>query len=321
MSASRIPKRTGAGIVLIVAGVCAWAAVAGAHVVSDRELRVVAQIPAAIGARIGGAPDTAGYVAPNRAGRAVSLGAQRPATLRLIVAAAHADTAAAERSWRAVELGFRTIRGAPGIPLARDDRAAFDRTAWAGSACRAFIAVMNSGLADRFRPRYAGLKHELEGVMDSLVRRSDALIVANAGRGGALLTIASAFTLAEATFHDERFGVAAKAALAAGLALQRGDGAFTSDVDVDPREHALGLEALQAIVVYVPTPAAEAAASRGAEWLRAHAVLGAAKSRAGATIAAVGPGEVRFVVAYAATPMPRATPIHPTTGVEGFMKH
>jgi hypothetical protein len=300
--------------------VVAHASVARAHVVSDRELRVVASMPADSVTRALAAcvPDGAGFVAPHRAGGALDLGRQRLATLPLIVAAARGDSAGAERAWRAIEPGFVAVRDT----RAGDPAARLDRAAWAGSTCRAFIAVMNSPLQDRFRMRYAALKPQLQALMDTLELDSGSLLATHAGRGGALLVIAAAFVLADGTFHDGRYARVGQAALAEALTLQRPDGAFLASGRVDPREHALGLEALQSIAIYFPAPHLDRAVRRAASWLAAHRPSDRAPTRRGASraIAAVGPGEAAFVIRYAAVPPPPAPP--DTTGnheARGFL--
>src|SRR5262245_55344169 len=152
----RLRERAAAIALATLVSVCGNATRARAHVVSVRELRVVAVMPADTAARwlAPCVPDTAGRVAPSRPDHAIDLGRQRRAALPLIVAAARADTAAAERAWRALEVGFAATRtadsiGLGGFAVAADPSALLDQTAWAGSSCRAFIAVMNSGLQDR----------------------------------------------------------------------------------------------------------------------------------------------------------------------------
>lgn|SRR5262245_35004253 len=331
----RLRERAAAIALATLVSVCGNATRARAHVVSVRELRVVAVMPADTAARwlAPCVPDTAGRVAPSRPDHAIDLGRQRRAALPLIVAAARADTAAAERAWRALEVGFDAMSGTDSLGMwtkaaTSDPDAVLDQTAWAGSACRGFIAVMNSGLQDRFRRRYAALKPQLQAAMDSLEARSGTLLATHAGRGGALLAIAAAFTLADGTFHDERYARVGQAALAEALALQRPDGAFPSGGRLDPREHALGIEALQSVVIYFPTPDLERAARRGVAWLRAHPPskwpdarsAGRKRVAGSAAIAAVDPGEVEFVLRYATiTPPPpdAAPPVVPARGFGG----
>jgi len=277
-----------------------------AHVVSDRELRVVAQFPAGAVRRMFAdcAPDAAGNVPPNRSEAWLGAGHQRPAMLRLLEAAARSDTLDAERCWLAFDAAFAQQLPGGGFrrsaaPAARAiDDSLTDATAWAACASRAMIAVMNSGLADRFRWRYALLKPKLQRAVDFVEARSDSLVAAHARHSAALLTAAAALLLADGMYHDERYGRAGQRAMVAALALQRPDGAFPTDGRADPASHALALEALQSIAIYFPSPTLERSASRAAAWLRA--------KRPSAT------GDAAFVLRYAAIkPPPPLGGIHP----------
>jgi len=303
-------KRGRLALALVVVSVVA--PIAGAHVVSDRELKLIAQLPPGFGLRAlaSSLPDSFGCVAPNRSGHWLGIGCQRPCLLLLLDAAARGDSALAERAWLALDAGFARQR--PEGSFQRDghdpDRGAelMDETAWLAGTCRAWIAIMNSPLQDRFRLRYALFKPKAQRAADFLESRADSLLGMNARSGGALLIVAAAFLLADGTYHDERYGRVGQAALAAALATQSPAGLFPIDGSADVERHALGLEALQSIVIYFPSPSLERAETRATMWLRGHAGRGMSRSmtrRVGGP--RVAPGEVDFILRYATiTPPP-----------------
>jgi hypothetical protein len=277
---------------------------ASAHVVSDRELRHVAAFPPGRAERAlsSALPDSAGWVRPNRRDRWLGLDVQRPAALRLIVAAAHADTAVAERAWAALEAGFarQLANGAfEPAPAAAAEAEQLARASWLAATCRALIAVMNSALQDRFRFRYALLKPKLQRSVDALEAGADSIRALSSDSAGLLLATAAAFLLADGTYHDERYGRAGQASLASALKLQRPDGAFTSHGRASIVEHAVGLEGLQSIVTYFPSPTLERAAANASGWLRTHGRSRGARDGRGVT-----PGEIEFALLYAARPLP-----------------
>jgi hypothetical protein len=195
-------------LAIVAIALVGLAAPAAAHVVSDRELAVVAQFPAGFAGRtlMALVPDSLGYVAPNRAGSWRDVGYQRGAMLVLVDAAARADTVAAERAWRAIDVAFAHQHPPGGFDTRAtlgvgDSTAAAmaDEAAWLAGVCRGFVAVMNSRLQDRFRWRYALLKPKLQRSVDHLERHHDELLAAHARHPDALLAIAAAFLLADGT--------------------------------------------------------------------------------------------------------------------------
>jgi hypothetical protein len=287
---------------LIAVTAVAFAGTASAHVVSDRELRVVRQFPAAairqeLRAYL---PDSLGNVAPNRPGAWRNVAYQRPALLLLIDASGRGDSVLAERAWRAIDGAFAAQL--PGGAFRRDAATTsadslMEGAAFVSGLCRALIAVMNGPLQERFRWRYSLLRPKLQHAVDWLEAAAPSLRAAHARRAGLLLVQASAFLLADGTYHEERYGRAGQAALSAALELQHGDGLLPSNGAANRSEHALGLEALQSIAIYFPSPTLERAGAKGASWLRAHP---APASHSTATSWTQPPaGEIAFTLRYA----------------------
>jgi hypothetical protein len=305
---------------------------ARAHVVSDRDLQVVARLPAAaIRGLALQAPDSGGFVRPNRPGAWRGVGFQRGALLLLVDAAARADTTRAERCWQALELAFAHqlpeggFRGPAPAAGAGDPGAGAeldDEPAWLAAACRALIAVMNSPLQDRFRFRYALLKPKLQRSVDAFERRSEAFRLRHADRPALLLTAAAAMLLADGIYHDQRYGRAGQQALVEALALQRKDGLFPSAGRPGAAEHALGLGALQSVAIYFPSPTLERSAERARAWLSRNARSRPAGRPAARPASAAGPaagrfepivipGEIEFVLRYGAIRPPAPVPATP----------
>ena len=280
----------------------AVATAARAHVVSDRELKVVQQFPpGAVRQELRASlPDSAGNVAPNRPGAWRSVAYQRPALLLLVDAAARGDSVVAERAWRAIDRAFDAQVPGGGFRRSAATSSAdslMEGAAFVSGLGRALIAVMNSPLQERFRWRYSLLRPKLQHSVDWLEAAAPSLRAAYARRSGLLLVQASAFLLADGTYHDERCGRAGQAALAAALDLQTGDGLFPSNGAANRSEHALGLEALQSIAIYFPSPTLERAAAKAAAWLRAHP--GTVSRGATHAWTEVPAGEVAFALRYA----------------------
>jgi hypothetical protein len=296
-------KRLVAVIATATALLCSPAA---AHVVSDRELQVFARFPSRFVERAmkDATPDDGGCVAPNRAGAWRDVVFQRPATLLLIDAAARGDSTSAERAWKALDQGFAAQipsgdfrrRGAPRDSLLRD-------AAWVAAVCRGWIAVMNGPFQDRFRWRYALMKPKLERTVDFLEARSSSLIASCAGRPAALLVVAAAFLLADGTYHDERYGRVGQEALSGALARARSSDSCS--FAADPSEHALGLEALQSIAIYFPSPTLERTAAVAARWLKPRSQPRPRRaSRDGERWDHASTGEIELILRYATIPPP-----------------
>jgi hypothetical protein len=164
------------------------AGTASAHVVSDRELHVVRQFPAATRQELRAVlPDSLGNVAPNRPGAWRNVAYQRPALLLLIDAAARGDSALAERAWRAIDAAFAAQL--PGGAFRRDAATTsadslMEGAAFVSGLCRALIAVMNSPLQEQFRWRYALLRPKLQHAVDWLEAAAPSLRAAHARRAG-----------------------------------------------------------------------------------------------------------------------------------------
>jgi len=314
----------------VTAAVLLSAPAARAHVISDRELRVVAQMPPEFVSKTFAAflPLGAGFVPPNRPLDWQSVAAQCPAGLLLIDAAARGDTALAERAWTALDVaiaqqlpdgnfkraGAPTDRRRTGGELfgsvvgpSVDELA--DDAAWLASTHRALIAVMNSRLAERFRARYAAIKPRLQLTADFLEVRRASFLVARANDAPTLLTAAAAFLLADGTFHEPRYASAGEKALAAALELQEPDGSFPVAGRADPASHARALLALHSIAIYFPSAPTEKAAVWAAAWLKAHRRVATRDPHHRLAAA-----EIEFALRYAAIKPP--APITPATNVQ-----
>ena len=281
-----------------IAAVMAAAGPATAHVVSDRDIRVVAQIPSDWAAKAASAViiDSAGCALPNRSGGWRHVGHQRGAMLVLVDASARADSIKAERAWTALDAAFAqqvqdgSFRvGDPAIGRAADAALTAE---WLAGASRALVAVMNGPLQKRFRIRYALMKPKLQRALDHQLTRHDELMTARGGDAAAMFAEASAFLLADGIYHDERYGRAGQQALARALTLQRKDGAYLTDGKAEPQWHARALIMLQGVVIYFPSPTLERSAERAARWLRT-------KSR-GRAAPGQAMDEVGFAIHYAA---------------------
>lgn len=276
---------------------------ARAHVVSDRDLRVVAKIPSEWGARASSAMrlDSTGNAPPNRGGSWKHVVHQRVAMLVLVDASARADSIRCERAWVALDAAFAqqipdgSFRFDPGTDRVAD---AAGTAEWLASAARGIIAVTNGPVQRAFRIRYALMKPKLQRALDAQLVRHDELMNARGGDALAMLAEASAFLLADGIYHDERYGRAGQQALAKALALQRKDGAFPLGPQVSPESQARALIALQGVSIYFPSPTMERSAERAARWLR-----GKAKSKA-RPIASPPVDEIAFALHYAAIKPP-----------------
>lgn len=271
---------------------------ASAHVVSDRDLKVVAQIPGDWAARASSAVviDSAGYVSPNRSDQWRHVGHQRNAMRVLVDASARVDSVRAERAWSALEAAFvqQVPDGGFRVGDATIGRAAdAAMTAeWLASACRGLVATANGPLQKRFRIRYALIKPKLQRALDQQLTRHDELMSARGADAAAMFAEASAFLLADGIYHDERYGRAGQQALARALTLQRKDGAYLVDGKSDPEWHARALIMLQGVVIYFPSPSLERSADRAARWLKDKARGKAAPAQSA--------GEMGFAIQYAA---------------------
>jgi hypothetical protein len=269
---------------------------ASAHIVSDKELVTLRALPPgtlrALLAPV--VPDTAGAVGANRAGWK-RLGEQTPALFALADASAAADSATAERVWASIERALRHQQ--PSGAFDREDaaptdaaathaaaaestaapahaavpaRAADDLTetvAWLGETLRAATAMMNSGLADRFRWRYALALPKLARSMRWALAATPGREATEPLRAERMLSDARTFALADGIWHDEAYARAGRKAMAAALSLQREDGTFPDDGSVSARIQARCVAHLQAVTQYFPTPELEGALTRAAHAL------------------------------------------------------
>jgi hypothetical protein len=294
---------------LVMAIACALlAGPAHAHIVSDRELRHVRQLPEdSMHSALAFAAPAVGGPAPSRPPRRWNgIGTRRPAVFVLIDAAARSDTARAELAWAAIEEGFEHQR-----PDGWFDRSQaggpdewLDTAAWLGGVTRGLIAVMNSTLADRFRFRYALLKPKLQRSVDALAAGADSARGLNENRAGFLVVTAGALLLAEGTFHEPRYGRAGQPALVAGLALQKPNGLLPTNGTANRAEHVLGLESLQALDLYLPSPSIDRATSRGEDWLKHHRGPAKTTGSRAESKAEVAPGEVQYVLLFSSKALP-----------------
>jgi hypothetical protein len=291
---------------------------AAAHIVSDRDLRVFAQLPSGFAAQAFAAftPDSLGYVRPNATGAWANIIHQRPAMLLLVDAVAHSDTVAAERAWSAIDRAWFEQRGDGGYDRAGAVAADTSVTgselrgeaAWMAALARAQIATTNSAIASRFMWRHALLLPKFKHTMEYLEARQADLLAADSSDAGGLLVTAAAFLLAEGMFHDVRYGRIGHQALTRALTLQRSDGLLPCLGREDLAHHAIGLESLQSIAIYFPSVTLDEASRRAAEWLRTHTRTSDLKRLADEPARVnswkVGVGEIEFVLKYAAIKPP-----------------
>ena len=206
---------------------------ASSHVVSDREVRLLRDLPAGLVMRAAAAdtPDAMGLAAPNRAPWR-DVYHQHGALLLLMDAAARGDTAQAEMAWKAVDAAFvrQTPAGdfEPGPPPSRESRLLHMSgvAVWLAELCRAEVVVMNSPLQDRFRWRVALMLPKLRRSIDWLAASAGDLWQLHAGRPDLLLADAQAFLLADGIFHEPRLNQLGQRSLVAALKAQGSNGAF-----------------------------------------------------------------------------------------------
>lgn len=262
------------GWVISVGLIACVVSLAGAHVVSDKEIVLLKALPPALvrELRAESMPDTiTGLCGANRAGWR-SVGDQRGALLLLASAAAQADSARAEQAWRSLDAVFRAqqpdgaIASAPGA--GPPDGEAMAMVDWTGEACRALVVVTNGPLRKRFQFRYSLMLPKLEKLVRHLERGAASRDSAHWRDSAALLAHAQLFLLADGIYHDPAFGLAGQRAIARARELQRADGAFlTRGVPATLARQALCLQRLQSITQYFPAPSLESALASGARWL------------------------------------------------------
>lgn len=249
-----------------------------AHVVSDREVRVLQALPwSDVAAALASSwPDSAGAVAPDDASLGWSAGPQAGAMLLLMTAASRADSVAAERAWRAVDFAFVRQRRDGGFDLGRPGSSATPRFEAAidpgpvsliGELGRAEIALENGPVQARFHWRVVLMLPKLRRSLDSLVAGAATIESRGAGRPGELMSAASCCLLGDGIYHVETIGLAGQRLLVAALATQSKGGQFRADSPGALAEHALALEKLQPLVLYFPAPSLEDAEKRAAQWL------------------------------------------------------
>lgn len=264
-------RRTSPLAALGVALALTLASAARAHVVSDRELVTLRAIsPGRVRALLAtDVPDTLGLAGANRPAWR-SLAPQTDALYLLAEASVRSDTLLAERAWRGVELAFAhqtpegrftpaTDAAGRARPPAEERRVTSE---WAGGACRAFVALSNGPLIDRFRIRYANALPKLRRTIQWLVATAPASYAALDA-----LTDAQTFLLGDGLYHEETLGHAGQKAIAAALAAQRADGGFGAARATDPSREARGMQCLQAVTQYFTAPSLEAALAKSARFV------------------------------------------------------
>ena len=172
-------------------------------------------------------PDSLGYVAPNRAGSWRDVGYQRGAMLVLVDAAARADTVAAERAWRAIDVAFAHQHPPGGF----DTRATFGR----GGLDRRGDGRRGRVARGRL-PRVRGGDEQPTPRPLPLALRAAQAQAATLGRSSSSGTMTSCWPRTpgiltrcsrsprrscspDGTYHDPRYGSAGQQALVQALAL------------------------------------------------------------------------------------------------------
>ncbi len=245
-----------------------------AHIVSDREVTLLRQLPPRLVAGLtrDDAPDATGATPGNRP-ESRDLAGQRGAFLRLDDAAARADSATAEITWRAIDATFAHQTPAGDFQPDAHDRAVPDTSlahlggivAGIAELARSEVIVLNSPLADRFRFRVALMLPKLRRTIDALAARAATLARLHRSRPDLRIVDAEAFLLADGIYHEPSLNQLGVAALAEALAAQRPDGAFGRDDALDAQ--ALATWSLLAITTYYPAPSLEQAARRASDGL------------------------------------------------------
>lgn len=256
---------------LAVPLVAALSPAALAHVVSDREVKLLRDLPAGLVATAAreDRPDSSGLTAPNRpAWREVYH--QHGALFLLIDAASRADSAGAEVAWKAIDAAF--IQQMPSGDFVAAGGA--DSTArlggvavWIAELCRAEVALMNGPLQDRFRWRLTLLLPKLRRSVDFLAAQAEPLFRLHRDRPDLLLVDAQAFLLADGIYHEPVLGLQGQRFLTTALALQQSNGAFAPRGAPPLGVQARALSSLVEITLYFPAPSLEKASLRGAQWL------------------------------------------------------
>ena len=243
---------------------------ASAHIVSDREVRILAAFPVSLARRtqLEDAPDASGFCGVNRSPGTFRVSAQVPALRALSEAAARRDSLEAEHCWLAIQQALvmqrpggrfeRIENGAPQDTLLAWE----DAVPWLAALNRAVAVVMNGPLQNQFRFRWALLRPKLERSMNGLLAIAPALERRAKVDPVKLLDLSEAMLLADGHYHVPAYGLAGQRALSAALPLQKSDGSFASRPDGRLAYDARCLSAIEGINLYFPGPFLDRVANR-----------------------------------------------------------
>jgi hypothetical protein len=270
-----VKVRVGRGRAGLIASLSAATALlagvaAHAHVVSDREVLMLRDLPAGFVAGLWAPPDSAGHAGANARGWQ-HVEHQAEALPRLMDACARSDSTAAEAAWKAIDAAFVRQLPAGDFQATRQEPRArqLERTAWwIAQLCRAEIVLMNSPLQKRFSWRVTLMRLKLRRSVDWLVQAGDEIVSLHAKRPELLLVDAQAWLLADGIFHEPRFAELGQKALVTALGQQGKDGSFVGKAGAIGAQ-ARAVSALIAIATYFPMPTLDDAARRGARHLAA----------------------------------------------------
>lgn len=256
---------------------------AAAHVVSDREVRLLRALPAGrLEALVPAAQaDSLGLVGPNRTAW-THVVHQTPALAWIAAASAAGDTALALAGWRTVDAAFARQRPdgdfgrAAGIAAAEGDAATM---LWAAELGRTLVVIQNGPLQKPLWKYTTPAQQKLRRTLDRLAQGAEAYRTAARGHAPRLLLQARTFLLADGIYHDPGFARIGQAALAEALALQKKDGALPAGGRTEAGPHARALESLEVLALYFPAPFLDRAADPAAAWLTSHAPAATAAPR------------------------------------------
>jgi hypothetical protein len=263
----RAAAHAAAGIVLFSV---ISASSAGAHIVSDREAKVLAALPDSLARQTlaEDAPDASGFCGVNRTPGTFRASAQVPALRVLGEATARRDSATAEKCWLAIQQALVMQRPGGRFELLADGApqdtvlAWEDAVVWLGALNRTVAIVMNGPLAEQFRFRWALLRPKLERSMNGLVAMAPLLEQRAKKDPARLLELSEALLLADGHYHVTEYGLAGQRALAAALPMQKSDGSFAAKSAAKLAYETRCLSALEGMNLYFPGPFLDRAGNR-----------------------------------------------------------
>lgn len=220
-----------------------------------------------------GRPDKSGLVGTNRREGWIHAALQRGAMLMLSVGAARGDKAVAEDAWRAIDTAFARQKpegnfesgSFQGRTQSRGDD--LSGTAfWLSELCEALLVVRESPLANHFKARIDALLPKIQSAARWLAAGEAELARGDSKAPNRLFFDAKAFGFAALLTHDESLMPVSKRFIAAGLKMQRENGAFDERGGGDTSYQAVNLLKLQVLAMHLPDLRIEDVVARGMKW-------------------------------------------------------